>query len=574
MGRSREARHLPSGDSASQSGAQGRTDVAAERALRERVARAEAEARSKQLETLIEAVPDGIAVVDPQGNVVAANSAMVELLGFSDRREALRPMAEYRQFVQIFTPDGRPLSPEDWGMFRPLRGETLTLADARLRLRDGRERLVQVSAAPMLDERGEVVQAVAMVRDVTEQRRWEKRRQVLSQVGQALSQALDLEAVLQTVADQTLWALGADTVTIHLADMEAQELVLVAYRNLLSATVEVLRRIPFGITLLTTRAFNTRKIQVVEDISKVGPELATSRAIAEMEGHRSVLSVPLLAAGRPVGAINFATYDARHFTQDDLETVSQVADMFAMAIENARLYKESQRRAEELEEQRKRREEFVSVIGHELRGPLTVLSGYSQILPRWESLEPEQRTRSLGAMGEQVRKLNRLVSDLVDFSRIETGRLLLERELTELVAIARQVVEEQQATTTIHHLVLETPDGPIEGRWDRDRVAEAITNLVSNAIKYSPKGGEVRIVISRVDGEAKVSVYDQGIGIDEEDIPLLFQPYSRLYRERRARGVGLGLFITKGIVEAHGGRIWVESELGKGSAFHFTLPLA
>jgi signal transduction histidine kinase len=124
--------------------------------------------------------------------------------------------------------------------------------------------------------------------------------------------------------------------------------------------------------------------------------------------------------------------------------------------------------------------------------------------------------------------------------------------MVDLVAVARQTVEELQPTTTRHSLTLVAPSDAMVGQWDPGRVAQALTNLLSNAIKYSPDGGEVEVVLSHLDGEVEVSVSDRGIGIAQEDLPLLFQPYSRLYRERRAKGVGLGLYIVKGIVEAHG----------------------
>ncbi|MHB8991513.1 MAG: PAS domain-containing sensor histidine kinase [Chloroflexota bacterium] len=535
--------------------------------------RAEAESRARQLETIMEAVPDGVIVVDRQGNVVAVNSATMDLLGISDRREAMRPAAEYTRFLEVFRLDGRPYPPEGWAVLRALRGERVGPDEAWVRPRDGRERLLQCTAGPVVDERGETVQAVVVVRDVTQERRRERHREVLSRVGQALSTELDLDKVLDTVAEQTLQLLKADLVVVHLADWERRELALVGYRDS-QELAEELRCIPFDSPAIPARAFDTGQLQVVEETSQVAPELSILHFLAVAGGARSLLCLPMKAVGRPVGTILAATRSPRHFTQDELEIVARVADLFGMAIENARLYRESRVRAEELQEERRRREEFTSVVAHELRGPLTVLLGNIQILRRLEGLSPERRGKALQSMEEQVHRLERMVHDLLDFSRLQAGRFPIEPVYMELVAVAREVVEGQQATTKRHRLILEAPDGPVKGNWDRDRVAQALTNLVSNAIKYSPEGGEVGVVVRRVDGQACVSVIDYGIGIAREDIPLLFQPYSRLYRRGQAKGTGLGLYITRGIVEAHGGRIWVDSELGKGSTFTFTLPIA
>ncbi|MBI2955607.1 MAG: PAS domain S-box protein [Chloroflexi bacterium] len=550
-----------------------RAEKAREQLAREQAARVQAEARIRQLEAIIEAVPDGVVVVDRRGDVVAVNSALVRLGRFTDRQEALKPVAEFRRLFNARYLDGRPIPPEESALARALHGERVLFMEARVRLQDGEDHLAQYSAVPVFDERGQVELVVVVARDVTQERRWARQREVLSQIGEALSQKLDVDTVLGTIIEQTLDVLGADSVIAFLADWERRELVLVAHRFIGPAAQRIFSRIPFDAPFLAAAAFTAGEIRVVEDVSQLGPEFASARAVAESEGYRSVVAVPMRAAGRPVGVIAFATRTPRIFAREDLNTVTRAVDMFGMAIENARLFQEGRRRAEELEEERMRREQFISVVAHELRSPITVLIGYVQVLRRWTALEPESRDKMLETVEQQARKLNRLIADLLDFSRILAGRFAIEREATDLTTVARQVIQEQQAIATRHRLILKAPDGSVEGLWDRQRVAQAITNLVSNATKYSPEGSEVLVMVCRTDGEASVSVSDRGSGIAHEDIPLLFQPYSRLYRERRAAGVGLGLYITKGIVEAHGGRTWVESELGKGSTFHFTLPL-
>lgn len=216
---------------------------------------------------------------------------------------------------------------------------------------------------------------------------------------------------------------------------------------------------------------------------------------------------------------------------------------------------------------------FISLVAHELRGPLTTIKGYVQLLEGDESITTEIRQRALSRINGETNRLNGLVEDLLDASRIGAGYFQISRSSMDLTALAREVAVELQATTTRHRLVVEAPSEPIVGNWDRRRLKQALDNLVTNAIKYSPAGGDVTIRLSRLDHEALASVSDQGIGIAPEAIPVLFQPYSRAYQAQTVKGVGLGLYITKGIIEAHGGRIWVESQLGRGSTFYFTLPL-
>jgi signal transduction histidine kinase len=213
----------------------------------------------------------------------------------------------------------------------------------------------------------------------------------------------------------------------------------------------------------------------------------------------------------------------------------------------------------------------MSIISHELRNPLTALRAYAQLLRR-DSHQQSSRLENRAQLIEQAtQRLHRLVDDLLDASRIGAGHFQISARPVDICALARDVVELQQATTDHHRLVLTAPQH-LEGTWDPDRLSQFLANLISNAIKYSPDGGEVRVRIDETDGDVRVSVGDQGPGIAAEQAPLLFQPFSRLEGTQRVGGLGVGLAITKGIVEAHGGRIWVESQVGQGSTFVVVLP--
>ncbi|MCL5264038.1 MAG: HAMP domain-containing histidine kinase [Chloroflexi bacterium] len=243
--------------------------------------------------------------------------------------------------------------------------------------------------------------------------------------------------------------------------------------------------------------------------------------------------------------------------------------------EASRRTEQASRRAAEAEEARQRLQEFTGMIAHDLRGPLTVMLGFIQILGKGrEAVAPEVSDKAIRAAESQARRMDRLIGDLLDASHIGTGRFTIERQRVDLVKVARRVVEEQQATTARHRIVLRAP-ASLEGWWDAGRIVQVLTNLLTNAIKYSPQGGEVQVNLARVNDSVVVKVTDRGIGLAPEDIPLLFEPFSRLYREQPVKGTGLGLYISKAIVEAHGGRIWAESPgRGKGSIFVFTLPLS
>jgi len=216
--------------------------------------------------------------------------------------------------------------------------------------------------------------------------------------------------------------------------------------------------------------------------------------------------------------------------------------------------------------------EFLSMITHELRNPLTTLLGYAQLLRKGIAhMAPDQQARALATIEAAASQMRRLVDDLHDAGTIGTGHFAIRRAPIDLLEVARRVIDMQQAMVIDHQLILEAPER-LEGEWDGERVSQLLANLVSNAIKYSPDGGDVRVAVREIAGEVIIRVSDRGIGLSGEQIGRLFQPFTRLYTGQDIRGTGLGLYISKAIVEAHGGRIWVESTPGQGSTFMVALP--
>jgi signal transduction histidine kinase len=253
-------------------------------------------------------------------------------------------------------------------------------------------------------------------------------------------------------------------------------------------------------------------------------------------------------------------------------TISTITDTTEQAVEA----QAAQRARATAEEALQVRDSFFSLAAHELRTPLTTLLGRAQMLQRWlgdDAQLPERTQRSVGIMVEQAQRLNGMVSAMLDVSRVQAGRLALSSARVELAALVRRIVAEQPASR--HTLQLDLPAEPLLVWGDEARLAQVVRALLSNAVKYSPEGGAVEVRL-RCDGEsALLTVRDEGIGLPPEARGQLFQ---RFYRAENAEklgisGLGIGLFVARGIVDLHQGQIEVESAEGRGSRFTVRLPL-
>jgi signal transduction histidine kinase len=242
---------------------------------------------------------------------------------------------------------------------------------------------------------------------------------------------------------------------------------------------------------------------------------------------------------------------------------------------SARHIREAEEHARDAEAARQSLREFISMVSHELRTPVTAVLGSAQLLIRRQARSSDDVTeRTLVAVEQAAQRMRRLLDDLVDAGRAGAGHFSVVPAPVDLAEVVREVAALRGAAAPLHHLDVELPSdsGALRGTWDRARLEQVLANFVSNAARYAPEGTEIRITARR-DGDAVVlGVSDHGPGIAEEDAARLFQPFSRLRRDAGIPGMGLGLYLCKAIVEAHGGRIWVESRVGEGSTFWISLP--
>ncbi|MBI4850821.1 MAG: GAF domain-containing protein [Acidobacteria bacterium] len=262
----------------------------------------------------------------------------------------------------------------------------------------------------------------------------------------------------------------------------------------------------------------------------------------------------------------------RPFTQADLDLLHNLTSQVSIAVENAELYAKIIAANEQLREAIRLKDELVSMVAHDFRSPLTSIQAFSELLQ--DRVSDEGIKKYLAIINRQSKHLASLAADTLTMSRLETGNFPLDFKPFRINELITSLMETRSADANVD-LKFEFLEEDIEISGDSRRIYEVIDNLLGNAIKYSPDGAFVRVNISKTNDGVQVSIADKGMGIASSDLPRLFQKFSRLdsARQRQIAGTGLGLYICRAFIEAHGGRIWVDSEVGKGSIFHFVLPI-
>ncbi|MBI2864819.1 MAG: HAMP domain-containing histidine kinase [Chloroflexi bacterium] len=227
---------------------------------------------------------------------------------------------------------------------------------------------------------------------------------------------------------------------------------------------------------------------------------------------------------------------------------------------------------ERLAEVEQRRNQLIATTVHDFRGPLTSLLGFSQLVERALAQGKPCDPRHIQVISREARRLNQMVDDLADLSLIEMGKLEMEREPTDIVALAQKAIERIPPTGGHPVPVLKAERRPLAGNWDPNRLAQALGHLIEHAVRSSADGRQATVTLAPEDSGVRVTVAYQGPGIPPELLPLVFEPFSPFHRERRTKSLGIGLFLAKGIIDAHGGNIRVQSEAGKEDRFVFVLP--
>jgi signal transduction histidine kinase len=395
--------------------------------------------------------------------------------------------------------------------------------------------------------------------------REERRAAFLAAAGQELATSLEYEHTIATLAKLIVPNL-AEMAVVDIAEPEgALRRVAVAHRNpedeaLFAAELESVRHeVPEALV----------RIMQSGEPSLVG---SSTGLYAYLTGQpdgddRTLIFLPMVSRGQTIGIAAAISAKGRPFAATDLPLFAELARRASLSIDNSRLYLESQQAV-------RAREEVLAIVSHDLRNPLSAVSLGASLLQMSESISDEDREQ-LDTIVVSAKRMNRLIADLLDVTRLEGGkRLPLELEtvkVSDMLQEAEELFRAQSGVAQVSMAYLTDEDLP-PVRADRHRVMQVLSNLIGNSMKFTPPDGRIDVRGTRRDGQVLLSICDTGPGIPKEHLSDIFSPYWQAKRTERM-GAGLGLPIAKGIVEAHGGRIWVESDPGSGTQFYFTLPI-
>ncbi|MCY1030765.1 ATP-binding protein [Corallococcus sp. BB11-1] len=451
----------------------------------------------------------------------------------------------------------------------------------RVRRADGVYVWMLAKGTPVLGPDGEVQEWVGTCSDIQDQCLREERAAFLARAGELFSSSLDAAATLATLANLSVPA-HADWCLVDLlhedGHFERSQVVTADPAQLpLANTVRGLSPVPrdqpvYPPSVALTTGRSTLVPEVTAPLLEAVAQDANHLATMHQVGMRSLLTVPLMARGHILGALTFIlTRSGRHYGDEDLQFAQELANLAALAVDNARLL-QGARDAIRL------RDEFLSVASHELKTPLTPLSLKLQVLSRAVRAHPDSPLAPVieahvETGHRQVRRLTELMNDLLDVSRISAGTFRLQREAMDVAALVREVSARFAPRFALEHcpFTVEAPES-VPGCFDRPRLAQVLDHLLDNALKYGA-GTPVSLTLTTDGAAARIRVRDGGIGIAPEQRSRLFERYGRAVSERHYGGLGLGLYLTRTIVEAEGGRVSLESRPGEGAEFEVMLPL-
>ncbi len=401
-----------------------------------------------------------------------------------------------------------------------------------------------------------------------------ERETLVNRIAQRARGSLDPDEILRGTVDELAKVLGVTRAVVAVGDTDAKLEVMYEWVSSANGAASVGTGPPRDLPVSRLAARMGRTL-VASDVRTDGrfsdPKVATE--LADL-GVIAIAATPVRVGGRLAGSLALVHTDRpREWTADDVRLIESVARELRGAISAAEAFEQQRQAVAELERLNRAKSDFVSIVSHEFRTPLTGIQGFSEMMQS-EDLTLEEMREYAGDINKDAHRLNRMISEMLDLDKMESGRMEIHREPVDLNAIVTETADQVRPNAPRHPITLRLDPKIGEMSGDRDKLTQVMANLFSNAVKYSPEGGEI-VVSTRVEGNtAHVVVRDHGMGIPNAALETIFERYGRVesLATRHIQGTGLGLPIVRQIVQLHGGSVWVESTVGEGSVFHVTLP--
>lgn len=526
------------------------------------------QASESKYRTLFEFAYDSMLVVDSAGKIIMANVQLLNQFGYA--REEL-----IGQCVEVLIPDqfkhdhvSKRSAYDNNPHARPM-GSGL---DLRGRKKDGTEFPIDISLSPILMPEGR--QVTAMIHDITERKKHDDQRAFLAALSKKLSATTDLQTRSQGAVDLIISEL-ADICVLSTLEGDSLNVRAIGARDeKKKGTIENYAshlRTNEGETCLPTHALTVLKPILIHDVAREIlslPDLSNEgRQRYEELGITSYAVIPLEISGRTTGALSFMMTDSgRKFDQSDLSYLESVASRCAVAIDNAKLYAEAK-------EAVRSRELVLSIVSHDLKNPVSVIDMSAQILSDAEMLAKTNQDQIVERIRHSTDVMLRMIEDLLDFSKAQAGTFNLEKKSVPVRPFIFEALEVVALKAKEKNIQISADVGidihDVSG--DRRRLVQVLWNLLGNAVKFTAEGGRIRVTARQIQDFVQFTVKDSGPGLSPTEIPKVFNKFWQAAKTAEL-GTGLGLAIAKGIIQAHDGKIWVESELGQGCEFIFTIP--
>ncbi len=515
---------------------------------------------------LFEASNDAIFLETVEGRILDCNAAACELYGYT------KPELTALTVADLF-PEETVLPPLDIDAAKAMGGR-LFVESVGVK-KEGLAFPIEMNSRLMMV--GDKIRLLVYIRDITRRKKTERALRLLNDelvalnaIATAINKSYELDYIIETTLETVLKVVNIEASWIQLLTDDTT-LSLIASRGFSVDMAQALKTTRVGQGVTGQVAQLGQPVLISDAAEK--PGLLSPRETAD--GVRMVTGVPIKSKDTVLGVLGVFSKRPITLNREEVQLLTAIGQQIGVAIENIQLAEKASQ-VKLLEESDRLRAELIANVSHELRTPLGLIKIFCTTLQREDvDFDPETQKEFLQDIEAETERLEKLVNNLLNLSRIQEGQLRLDKQPADVGALVQNSVKDMSAHFSEHQIVKNLPDEPLVAVIDSRYIEQVLRNLISNAIKYSPQGGTITIDGYAQDNQLCIQVRDQGIGIAPSDLEKVFERFYRTKNEHTQNigGVGLGLAVCKGIVEAHNGRIWVESIPGEGSAFKFILPL-